>query len=284
MKYKAGYIALVGATNVGKSTLFNRLVGVELSPVTSKPETTWMPIRGIVTGKNYQMVISDTAGIPSKTNKLSEFLADSIKSEIRRADVILMTASPRIDYSNTDSLISYAKSKHKPIIILVNSSDQNIDDHFEQYGVPIIKMSFLDGNMDHLIESIIDLLPYSEATFDPDQLSLETERELMANIIRAKVMELVSEELHHQIAVIIDEIKIRENGIYYIRATIWVLRESQKPIIIGKGGKLIKKIGINARGAIEPIVGAKVFLELYVKIKKGWIKKVGLIKSALKSS
>jgi|GEM_PF-6172929 len=283
MKHKAGYIVLAGPTNAGKSTLFNRLVGLELSPVTSKPETTWMPIRGVVTGKNYQMIISDTAGIPSKSGKISEFLADSIKSEIRRADVVLITVKPRTgSVAEVDNLIDYARSKNKAIAILINSSEPE-NNQYEKYETQIIRTSFLDGDLTPVIKFILDHLSYSEALVEADQLSLETERELIANTIRAKIMELTSEELPHQIAVIIDEIKIRDNGIYYIRATIWVAKSSQKPIIIGRSGRLIKRIGTNARAAIEPIVGKKVFLDLHVKIKKGWMKKIGLIKTALKT-
>ncbi len=282
MKHKAGYIALIGPTNSGKSTLFNRLIEAELSPVTKKPETTWMPIRGIISKSDYQIIFSDCAGLPSKTNKMTQFLIDSIKSEISRADLILITALPNSQIG-IDELINFAALKKKPSILLVNSNDGFYDGKYNEYNLRTLVFSFAIGSLDKLNNIILDFIPESNAVYDKDQLSLETERTLIANIIRAKAMELLSKELPHQIAVMIDEMKIRENGIQYIHSAIWVDRESQRPIIIGKNGKMIKQIGISSRKAIEELLlDRTVFLDLIVKVKKGWTKKISMIKAALR--
>lgn len=282
MKHRTGYTVLIGPVNSGKSTLFNRLIETELSPVTSKPETTWMPIRGIISKSDYQIIFSDTAGLPSKTDKMAQFLIDSIKSEIRRADLVLISVLPNAQIG-VDELIGFAGLKEKPAILLVNSNDGFYDGRYDKYNLRTLVFSFAIGNLSELNNIVLDFMPESDAVYDEDQLSLETERVLISNIIRAKAMELLSRELPHKIAVMIDEVKIRENGIYYIHAAIWVDRESQRPIIIGRNGKMIKQIGISSRKVIEEIVDRNVFLELIVKVKKGWTKKIGMIKAALRS-
>lgn len=281
--HRSGFVALLGKPNVGKSTLLNALVGHNLAPVSRKPQTTQRQQLGILNLRNAQIIFQDTPGLHKAHNKMGEFMNQSAVDAIQNADLLMAlfdsTQDPDADdYKLQDWIAS--SSSEAPILVSLTKIDacesSELADRVLSYSEVIafqglIKISALTGyGLDELLSWILARLPIGPPLYEEDLLTLTSERELAADLIRAAALEILRQEVPYSIAVRIDEYKERGDYGAYIPATMFVERESQKGIVIGKGGSTLKQIGIAARREIERMSGRKVHLELRVKVLKGW--------------
>jgi GTP-binding protein Era len=281
-KFKSGFVAIVGKPNAGKSTLLNRLVGEKLAIVSTKPQTTRNAILGILTRDNYQIVFTDTPGIIEPKNLLNRCLIDTVRTAIGDVDLIYHIADVTDPVPVNESVMNLLKGSRAPRFLLANKIDR-LRRPFDIRDFPnlpdaggyekAIAISALRGhNLDLLINLTLDYLPEGPLYFEPGQISDRNLRFLSAELIREKAFDLLGEELPYSTAVEVEEFKEREEGKWFIRAVIYVERESQKGMVIGAAGKMLKKIGTLARPAIENLVGQPVYLELWVKVRKNWTK------------
>lgn len=279
---KSGYISIVGAPNVGKSTLLNLLVGERLAIVTNKPQTTRNKILGIRTEDQAQMIFLDTPGIHQSKIKLNQRMVKRALEAISDADLILFIADAKRPFQPDEEYIITVLQKAKcPIVLIINKIDLVSKDALlpimDQYNsrinpADIFPISTLKGeNMEELIPKIIHYLPASPHYYPDDTLTDRSTRFIVAEMIREKVIRLTMQELPYSTAVTIESFEENTpNGIIRISATIFVERESQKGILIGKGGGMLKQIGQSARKDIEQYLDSKIFLELWVKVNKDW--------------
>lgn len=279
MGHKAGFVNIIGNPNVGKSTLMNALVGDKLSIITSKAQTTRHRILGIVNGEGYQIVYSDTPGILKPKYKLQERMLKSVTGALSDADVLLYVTDYMDDPSKNSGFVEKLKLVNTPLLLLVNKIDIKADSGLKETvekwmntfeDVQIIPISALKKtNLDVVLSEIIKLLPESPPYFPDDQLTDKTERFLVSEIIREKIILFYKQEIPYAVEVDVDSF-IDKKDIIRISAKIYVTRDSQKGIIIGKGGSSLKRVGTEARKDIEAFFGKKVFLELFVKVRKDW--------------
>ncbi|WP_291492276.1 GTPase Era [Desulfurella sp.] len=285
--FKSGYVALIGKPNVGKSTFLNLMIGEKLSIVTNKPQTTRTPIKGILTTDSYQIIFVDTPGIHESQKKLNQIMLSSIKSTIEDVDICLIIAdSPGNDYlKNFEDLLS-----KKNTILLINKADkltkEQIDSIKAEFLIinpkKIIVTSLLrDNPKDEILNAILEELKEGPQYYAEDEISTHNVRFIVSELIRETLIENLSEELPYYVAVVIDEFKERSENLTYIKAIIYTEKDSQKAIVIGQNGSMLKKIGSSARKKIEDFLGTKVYLDLWVKVKKGWTKNEKLIKEFL---
>ncbi|AEA34582.1 GTP-binding protein Era-like-protein [Hippea maritima DSM 10411] len=289
--FKSGFVAMIGKPNVGKSTLLNLLIGEKIAIVSPKPQATRKSVRGILNGKDYQIIFIDTPGVHESEKKLNQVMKKYIDEALEDFDlaVVITDNHGEIDEVLAEYL-SKIKEKSKKAILIVNKTDLMNKEQIEQIKSEftskanfekIIETSLI-GSPDakeKILEAILELLPEGPKYYEDDIISTETERFIIAEIIREKVMNNVSKEIPYHIAVTVEEMKYRqEKELYYIKANIIVERRAHKMIIIGEGGKKIKEIGKQARQEIEAFLRTKVYLELWVKIKEHWTKKEALIK------
>ncbi len=283
--YKSGFVAIIGRPNVGKSTLLNQILGQKIVITTDKAQTTRKRIKGILTNDEGQIVFIDTPGVHKPLNKFGEFLLDEAKVSVPDADLILFLVdgsepAGRGDKWIVENMLLSAKS---PILLVLNKLDKlknplKIEENlltykvlFEQ-NIPTVKISAKTGrNKDTLIENIMKKLPQGEQLYPEDVVTEETMRQVAEEIIREKILINTKEEIPHSVAVLIEKYEETEK-IDRIYASIYCEQKSQKGILIGKGGSLLKVIGTQARLELEEIVGKKVYLELNVKIEKDWRK------------
>ena len=283
-QFKAGYVAIVGGPNVGKSTLANRLVGTKLSIVTPKPQTTRSTIRGILTTAEAQIIFMDTAGIHKPRDMFGEYMVSAAKKTFLDADIIYLMVENTLPRKMDLQLIEDLQTTNKQIFLLINKVDlvtkasvlPVIDAYRSTMDFSaILPISALDGdNTEALLKMTIDALPKSPPYFPDDITSDQIEREFIAEFIREKIFMNTFQEIPYSTAVVIDDMTEREGGGAYICSTIYVEKDSQKGIIIGKGGQMIKKIGEAARREIEGFMGYQVYLELHVKVEKSWRKEI----------
>ncbi|MCD6596229.1 MAG: GTPase Era [Bacteroidales bacterium] len=279
MGHKAGFVNIIGNPNVGKSTLMNALVGDKLSIITSKAQTTRHRILGIVNGKDYQIVYSDTPGILKPKYKLQEKMLKSVTGALSDADVLLYVTDYLDDPLKNIDFVEKLKLIDTPLILLVNKIDIKTDSGLKETvekwmsifeDVQIIPISALKKtNLDAVLSEIIKLLPESPPYFPDDQLTDKTERFLVSEIIREKIIMFYKQEIPYAVEVEVESF-IDKKDIIHISAKIYVGRDTQKGIIIGKGGLSLKRVGTEARKDIEAFFGKKVFLELFVKVRKDW--------------
>ncbi len=284
--YKFGYVAIIGRPNVGKSTILNRLIGQKIAIATNKAQTTRRRINGILTTDEAQIVCVDTPGIHKPIDKLGEYLVDEAKSAIPDVDLVLFVADGSTSAGRGDKWIieNILKSYNGEMLIVANKYDLEKDINKREENLltyktlfdknySCIKISAKTGrNFDTLIKNIIRKLPVGEKVYDDDEITDETMRNIACELIREKILLYTHDEVPHSVAVIIDKYEEKEN-IDHICAQIIVEHETQKGIIIGKGGSMLKKIGTDARKEIEDTAGKKVYLELQVKVIKDWRKK-----------
>ncbi len=279
MSHKAGFVNIVGSPNVGKSTLMNRLLGEKLSIVTSKAQTTRHRILGIVNDENYQIVFSDTPGVVNSAYKMHDAMMGYVNTALQDADILIfITDIFENDMNHKETLLKIQKL-NIPVICLINKIDLGDQEKvmeritYWQERLPnayIYLMSALHGfNIDLLWDKIHQLLPESPAYFDKEAISDRPMRFFVSEIIREKIFIHCQKEVPYSCHIEIEEY-IEEPTIIKMRALIVVERDSQKGIIIGKGGIMLKRIGREARLEIEKFVGQKVFLETYVKVDKDW--------------
>jgi GTP-binding protein Era len=279
MAHRSGFVNIVGSPNVGKSTLMNHLVGEKLSIVTSKAQTTRHRILGIVNDENYQIVFSDTPGVVNAAYKLHEAMMEYVNTSLKDADVLLfITDTKENDMNHKETLEKIQKLK-VPVICLINKIDLSDQEKvmermaYWQEKLPkaiIYPVSALHGfNLEQVWEKILELVPESPAYFDKEELSDRPMRFFVSEIIREKIFIHCDKEIPYSCQVEIEEFK-EEPNLTRIRALIIVERDSQRGILIGKGGEMIKRIGRDARKEIEKFIEQKVFLETYVKVDKDW--------------
>ena len=284
MKQKTGFAAIIGRPNVGKSTLLNSILGQKIVIATDKPQTTRRRIKGIHTTEKGQIIFIDTPGIYKPWDKFGELLFEEAKLSVPDADVILFVVDASEEAGKGDKWIAKnILNTETPVIIVCNKSDKIKDTEkreefinsykmlFEK-NYPIVKISAKTGrNIDTLIDNIYRKLPKGEPIYDEDDLTDETMRKITAETIREKILLNTKDEIPHSVAVLIDQYQ-ESDDIDKIYATIVVEHDSQKMILIGKNGQMIKKIGTEARVEIEKLTDKKIFLDLNVKVIKNWRK------------
>jgi GTP-binding protein Era len=279
MSHKSGFVNIVGSPNVGKSTLMNRLVGEKLSIVTSKAQTTRHRILGIVNDENYQIVFSDTPGVVNAAYKLHEAMMEYVNTSLKDADVLIFITDTKENEMNHKETLEKIQKLNVPVICLINKIDLSEQDKvmeriaYWKERLPnslIYPISALhDFNIEAVWEKILELVPESPAYFDKEELSDRPMRFFVSEIIREKIFLHCDKEVPYSCQVEIEEYT-EEPGLTRIRALIIVERDSQKGIIIGKGGEMLKRIGKDARLEIEKFIDQRVFMETYVKVDKDW--------------
>lgn len=278
---KVGFVSLIGKPNAGKSTLTNTIVGEKVSIVSWKPQTTRNKILGIANTDDYQLIIVDTPGVHTAKNGLSKYMMKSVEKGQEGVEVVVyvMAMDKRFDERDKEYIQKYA-GKKTPFIIALNKCDDVNDDaipkRIEQLkdiqGVDsIIPLSALTGkNVDMLIQRLVELMPEGERFFDEDMYTDKSIRFMVSEIVREKALRNLDEEIPYGIGVVVNKFEYRDNGIVDVDADIVCEKQSHKAMVIGKGGAMIKKISTQSRQDIEELVGSKVFLNLYVRVKEDW--------------
>lgn len=279
MKHKSGFVNIVGNPNVGKSTLMNRLVGEKISIITSKSQTTRHRIKGIVNTDEYQIVFSDTPGVVKPSYKMQECMLEFSKSALTDADIILYVTDVVEDIRKNEDFIEKVNRNQAPVLLVLNKIDltnqEKLEELYTQWQelIPraeIFPLSATENfNVDNLYKRIIALLPEGEPFFPKDELTDLPARFFVTEIIREKILLNYEKEIPYSVEVEVEEFKEDLKRIH-IMTVIYVERDSQKGIIIGKQGEALKKVGTEARLDIEAFFGKKVFLNLYVKVQKDW--------------
>lgn len=275
---KSGFVNIFGRPNAGKSTLLNMLMDQKLAIVSSKVQTTRHRIKGILTEKDYQIVFSDTPGIIEPRYKLHEKMMEAVKNSLEDADVALLLVDVNEDWQECDAIFSSLKLK-VPSIVVINKIDRASEEKIKTavdffstkaYCKKVVTISALSGiNKKKFIRNILEFLPEGEPFFSGDEVSDLQTRFFVAELIREKIFELFGDEIPYQATVVVNEFK-EKTTLIKIMADIIVQRESQKAIILGEGGKMIKKLGTESRKSIEDFLQQKVFLELFVKVRDKW--------------
>ena len=284
--FKSGFIALIGRPNVGKSTLLNEIIGQKIAIMSNKPQTTRNKIQGVYTTDEAQMIFIDTPGIHKPKHKLGDFMIKVATNALGEVDLILLLVDAVEGIGRGDRfIIEKLKAYSTPVFLVINKIDEVhpddllsiIDDYKDLYDfAEIIPISALKGNnVNRLLKQIKETLPEGPKYYPADQVTDHPEKFIISELIREKVLQLTREEVPHSIAVVIDHLEQRaDKDIIDVMATIIVERGSQKGIVIGKQGSLLKEIGKRARMDIENLLGSKVFLELWVKVQKDWRNKL----------
>lgn len=275
---KSGFVNIFGRPNAGKSTLLNALMGEKLAIVSPKVQTTRHRIKGIVTEKNYQVIFSDTPGIIEPKYKLHEKMMQAVKGALEDADVAMLLVDVKENWEECDAIFSALKLKVPAVVVLnkmdlVNTATLTEAINFfsgKPYCKKVITLSALSGiNKKKLINELLEFLPEGEAFYDGDDISDLNTKFFVSELIREKIYELAQDEIPYHTAVLIREYK-EKSTLVKIVADIIVHRETQKVILIGEKGSMIKKLGTEARKDIEAFIQQKVFLELFVKVKPKW--------------
>ncbi|MBN30901.1 MAG: GTPase Era [Crocinitomicaceae bacterium] len=277
--HRAGFVNIIGSPNVGKSTLMNQLVGERLSIINKKAQTTRHRIMGLVNEPNWQIVYSDTPGVLDPAYKLQEGMMKFVRTALQDADLILLvTDINEDDLAHPETFAKIANMKI-PVFVLVNKIDLADQGYvasrltYWQEKIPratVAPISALHGfNIEQLLERIVEHLPVNPPYFPKDELTNKPMRFFISEIIREKILTHFKQEIPYSCEVVVNAYVV-ENSIVKIRADIRVARESQKQIVIGKGGSMIKRVGTDARRDIEKFIGQRVFLDLYVKVDKDW--------------
>ncbi|MDA5108673.1 MULTISPECIES: GTPase Era [Brevibacillus] len=280
--FKSGFVSIVGRPNVGKSTLLNHIVGQKIAIMSNKPQTTRNKITAVYTTEQGQVIFLDTPGIHKPKSKLGDYMVAVAENTLNEVDLVLFVIDATEKRGPGDEyIIERLKQVKTPVFLVINKIDKVhpeellpiIDDYRKLYEFKqIIPISALEGNnTGPLIQAIFDEMEEGPMYYPPDQVTDHPERFIVAELIREKVLHLTREEVPHSIAVTVEEMKRGENGkTLYIYAAIYVERDSQKGILIGERGQMLKEIGRRARLDIERLMGDKVYLELWVKVKKDW--------------
>jgi GTP-binding protein Era len=280
--YKSGFVTLIGRPNVGKSTLMNHLIGQKIAITSDKPQTTRNRIQTVYTDERGQIIFLDTPGIHKAKNKLGDYMVSVAEHTLREVDMILWLVEPTTFIGAGEQHIAEQLRKVKtPIILVINKIDtlKNPDDILTfmnaykdicQFAEIVPVSALKDTNTDLMLELLYKYLPEGPQYYDEDTVTDQPMRQITAELIREKALRLLHDEIPHGIAVTIEKMKERKNGIIDLEANIVCDKDSHKGIIIGKGGSMLKKIGSQARKEIEALLGTKVNLQLGVKVRKEW--------------
>ncbi len=279
--FKSGFVSIIGRPNVGKSTFLNRVIGQKIAIMSDKPQTTRNKIQGVYTEDEAQIVFIDTPGIHKPKHKLGDFMMKVAQNTLKEVDLVLFMVNAAEGLGRGDEfIIERLKETKTPVFLVINKIDEIHPDELftiittykDLYPfAEIIPISALQGNnVERLLEQIKKVLPEGPQYYPADQVTDHPERFIITELIREKVLHSTREEIPHSIAVVMDSMQKRDNGAIYVGATIIVERDSQKGIVIGKQGKMLKEVGRKARADIEALLGSRVFLELWVKVQKDW--------------
>lgn len=297
--HRSGFVAVIGRPNVGKSTLLNRILGQKIAITSPKPQTTRDQLLGILTLEDAQILFLDTPGIHKPQHQLGEHMVKVATETIDDVDVVVWLVDINTPPTDEDKVIAEllvklarrSKQKLAPLVLGLNKLDQPeaavlVEKRTAEYAeliddIQIETMAFsgLTGaGVDELLDEVRELLPLGPRYYPADQVTDLQTRFIVAELIREQALHLLAQELPHSLAVVVDEFSERDENMTYISAVLYVERESQKPIVLGQGGKMIKRIGQRARPGIEELVGTKVYLELWVKVWEKWRKKEGMLR------
>lgn len=279
--FKSGFISIIGRPNVGKSTLLNRIVGQKVAIMSDTPQTTRNKIQGVVTTDQSQMVFIDTPGIHKPKHRLNDFMLQSAYSTFNEVDIVLFMVNAEEKRGAGDNFImERLKNIRTPKFLIINKIDkinpesllEIITDYTSvQEFDEVIPISATNGNnIESMLETIQNYLPEGPQYYPADQVTDHPEYFIVSEFIREKVLQLTRDEIPHSVAVVVESMQRNENNKIHVHATIVVDRASQKGMIIGKGGKMLKEIGTRARRDIEVMLGDKIFLELWVKVQRDW--------------
>ncbi|MGM9987893.1 MAG: GTPase Era [Bacillaceae bacterium] len=288
--FKSGFVSIIGRPNVGKSTFLNRTIGQKIAIMSDKPQTTRNKIQGVYTEEDAQIIFIDTPGIHKPKHKLGDFMIKMATNTFKEVDLILFMVNAEEGLGRGDEyILEMLKETKTPVFLVLNKIDvitpddllKLIDQYRQLFDFKeIIPISALQGNnVDRLIDVVKGYLPEGPQYYPADQVTDHPERFIMSELIREKVLHLTREEVPHSIAVVIEDIQRRQNNnAVYVHATVIVERDSQKGIVIGKQGKMLKEIGKRARHDMEMLLGTKVFLEVWVKVQKDWRNKMSQLR------
>ncbi|AKF95088.1 MULTISPECIES: GTPase Era [Brevibacillus] len=280
--FKSGFVSIIGRPNVGKSTLLNQVVGQKVAIMSNKPQTTRNQIRAVYTSDKGQLIFIDTPGIHKAKSKLGDYMVAAAENTLNEVDLVLFVIDATEKRgAGEEYILERLKKVNTPVFLVINKIDQIhpeellplIDEYRKHHDFKqIVPISALQGNnTDALLQSILLEMPEGPMYYPADQVTDHPERFIVAELIREKVLHLTREEIPHSIAVTVEEMKRGENGkTLYIYAAIYVERDSQKGILIGKRGDMLKEISKRARMDMERLLGEKIFLEVWVKVKKDW--------------
>jgi len=279
--FKSGFVAIIGRPNVGKSTLMNQIIGQKVAIMSDKPQTTRNKIHGVHTTDDYQIVFLDTPGVHKPSSKLGQYMNQVVEHTLNEVDAILFLVDVSEGLGGGDRfIIEKLKRVTTPVLLVLNKIDKIHPDEllpiiaqykelhdFAEY-IPISAMN--GNNVGTLLAQTVKYLEEGPMYYPPDQVTDHPEQFICAELIREKVLMLTREEVPHSVAVAIEDMRQEPNGVVHVSAVIYVERDSQKGIIIGKQGQMLKEVGKLARHDIEALLGSKVYLELWVKVKKDW--------------
>ncbi|MCE5089803.1 GTPase Era [Staphylococcus devriesei] len=288
-EHKSGFVSIIGRPNVGKSTFMNRVIGHKIAIMSDKAQTTRNKIQGVMTREDAQIIFLDTPGIHKPKHKLGDYMMRVAKNTLSEIDAIMFMVNVNEEIGRGDEyIIEMLKNVKTPVFLVLNKIDLVHPDalmpRIEQYKeymdfTEIVPISALEGlNVDHFIDVLKTYLPEGPKYYPDDQISDHPEQFVVSEIIREKILHLTSEEIPHAIGVNVDRMVKEGEDRVRVEATIFVERDSQKGIVIGKGGKKLKEVGKRARRDIEMLLGSKVYLELWVKVQKDWRNKVNFIR------
>lgn len=288
-KFRSGFAALVGRPNVGKSTLLNAMVGQKVAIMSPKPQTTRHRIRGVLTDKHSQIIFMDTPGIHKAEHRLGEYMVEAAEAAFKEVDLILFVVdATEPEHHNDQFVIEKLKKIRTPMILVINKVDavpkpeilKMIASYSEKLPFKeIIPVSAKSGTqLEKLKEIILKYLPEGPQFYPSDVVTDHPEQFIIAEYIREKVLRLTREEVPHSVMVDIEQMEYRANNVLYVSAVIYTERQSQKGILIGKGGSMLKQVGEMARTELESLFGTKIFVELWVKVKKDWRNEPGLLR------
>ncbi|MFB5759271.1 GTPase Era [Paenibacillus medicaginis] len=280
-KFRSGFVAIVGRPNVGKSTLMNHVIGQKIAIMSDKPQTTRNKIHGVYTTPEMQIVFLDTPGIHKRQSRLGDFMNQTALNTLGEVEAVLFLVDASEGMGGGDRFIAEQLNRvSTPVILVMNKIDKIepeallplIEEYRKLYDfAEIVPISAKMGNnVNRLLEQIDKYLPEGPQYYPEDQVTDHPEQFVIAELVREKILHMTREEIPHSIAVMIEDMRAESNGVVHISAVIYVERDSQKGIIIGKQGAMLKEVGKQARQDIEKLLGSKIFLELWVKVKKDW--------------
>ncbi|WP_413372684.1 GTPase Era [Paenibacillus taichungensis] len=279
--FKSGFVAIIGRPNVGKSTLMNQVIGQKIAIMSDKPQTTRNKIHGVYTSEHQQIVFLDTPGIHKRQSKLGDYMNQTALNTLGEVEAALFLIDASEGMGGGDRYIAeQLKNIRTPVILVMNKIDKIepeallplIEEYRKLHNfAEIVPVSAkLGSNVSTLLEQLGKYLPEGPQYYPEDQVTDHPEQFVCAELIREKILQMTREEVPHSIAVTIEDMKVQDNGVVYISAVIFVERDSQKGIIIGKQGALLKEVGKRARHDIQNLLGSKIFMDLWVKVKKDW--------------
>lgn len=279
-EFKSGFVAIIGRPNVGKSTLLNSLIRQKVAIISDKPQTTRNRITGVYTGDRGQIIFLDTPGVHKPQDRLGDIMVSTALGSLQEVDAVLYVVDVTMEMGAGERFIQKTLMELKtPVILVLNKIDlippEKLLPLMEEYSsrmtfAAVVPVSAARGDLTGLLDELFALLPEGPRYYPEDMVTDQPERLIIAEMVREKILQLTREEVPHSIAVVTDMVEERSSDLVYVGATIYVERKSQKQILIGKQGSMLKEVGRMARRDIETMLGSRVYLELWVKVREDW--------------